>query len=156
MSNADSGVAARPAPKWATWFLALAIPAALLAACTSLVAAAAVFPLFDMTPAVVLVVVFASRRWEGTAKRLMVASGVLAVLAVVQWLVWDLWFVYGLFGSSTYGFEQTVSDLVTTLTPVYLVELGVLLALFASAVGMTMVEVKRVALRSPSACGIGL
>lgn len=143
MSDATRGIARRPAPNWAVWFLVLSIPTALLAVFVSVVAAGVVFPLFDLTPAVVLVVACVSRRWEGAWTRGFAAASAVAAVMVVEWVAWDVWFLRGLFAGSSYGFERVVSELVNSLSSVYLVEVGVVLALFFAAVVITTVRIKR-------------
>jgi hypothetical protein len=79
------------APRWAVPALLLGVPIAVLCAFQSLGAALSIGPLFDFTPAVVLVSTALSWRWGGASKQWFRAAGLLALLMTVEWIPWYVW-----------------------------------------------------------------
>ena len=132
-------------PAWAPWFLALALPVAVLLELATLIVAGLVFPLFDLTPIFVLVVAFLSRRWAGVSAKWFRASAILAALLLIQWIAWDVWYYYVVFqGSiSTYGFDQLVRRFGNPLVALLLLEMIALLILFGRACVLSYKGVKR-------------
>jgi hypothetical protein len=132
-------------PKWSPALLGAALPVVVVLELASLVYAGGVFPLFDPTPLVVLVVAVLSRRWEGVSVKWFRVSGILAVLLLIQWIAWDVWYYFVVFeGSlSTYGFDQLVKRFGNPIVALILAQTIAMLFFFGRACVVSFKGVKR-------------
>jgi hypothetical protein len=132
-------------PAWAPWLLGLALPVAVLMELGALIVAGLVFPLFDPTPILVLVVALLSRRWDGVDKKWFTVSAVVAAVILVEWIAWDVWYYVVVFGGSisTFGFDQLVKRFGNPAVGLLLAEMIVLLVVFGRASVVSFRRVKR-------------
>ena len=122
-------------PAWAPGFLAAALPVAVVLELLALIVAGLVFPLFDLTPIFVLVVVFVSRKWAGVSAKWFTASAVLAGVMVIEWIAWDAWYIYAVLAESVsvYRFDEIVRRFGSPLVVLLAAEMIALLFIFGVA-----------------------
>jgi len=110
----------RRAPRWGVWLFGFGIPIAIWSMLTTLAAAMGVWPVFDLTPALVLGAALLTRRWSGVSARWFGIASVLAAVMALQWIPWYVW----MFRQSWPSIE-----VLNVLTSAYAAELLVLVGL---------------------------
>ena len=122
------------APRWGAWVFGLGIPIVIWSMLTTFAAAMGVWPVFDLTPALVLAVALLTRRWSGVSTRWFGVASVLAAVMALQWIPWYVW----MFRQSWPGIE-----LLSVLTSAYAVELLVLVGLVVVVSALSIRGIRR-------------
>jgi hypothetical protein len=124
----------RLAPRWEVWVFGLGIPIVIWSMLTTFAAAMGVWPVFDLTPALVLGAALLTRRWSGVSTRWFGVASVLAAVMALQWIPWYVW----MFRQSWPSIE-----LLKVLTSVYAVELLVLVGLVIVVSALSIRGIRR-------------
>ena len=130
---AESG-SKRSAPRWGVWVFGLGIPLVIWSMLTTLAAAMGVWPVFDLTPALVLGAALLTRRWSGVPARWLRVASVLAAVMALQWIPWYVW----MFRQSWPSIE-----VLKVLTSAYAVELLVLVGLVIVVSALSIRGIRR-------------
>ena len=124
----------RGAPRWGAWVFGLGIPIVIWSMLTTLAAAMGVWPIFDLTPALVLGAALLTRRWSGVPARWVRVASVLAAVMALQWVPWYVW----MFRQSWPSIE-----VLSVLTWAYAVEMLVLVGLFIVVSALSIRGIRR-------------
>lgn len=122
------------APRWGVWVFGLAIPIAIWSMPMTFAAAIGVWPVFDLTPALVLGAALLTRRWSGVSTRWFGAASVLAAVMALQWIPWYVW----MFRQSWPSIE-----VLNVLTWAYAVELLVVVGLMVVVSALSIRGIRR-------------
>jgi len=122
------------APRWGVWVFGLGIPIVIWSMLTTFAAAMGVWPVFDLTPALVLGAALLTRRWSGVSARWFRVASVLAAVMALQWVPWYVW----MFRQSWPSIE-----LLSVLTWAYAVELLVLVGLVVVVSALSIRGIRR-------------
>jgi len=120
MSGQTESASRRTAPRWGVWVFGLVIALAVWSMLMTFAAALILFPIYDLTPALVLGAALLTRRWNGVPRRWFGVASVLAAIMVLQWVPWYVWL---------FGQHFPDGDVLSVLTWIYAVELLVLVIL---------------------------
>ena len=124
----------RLAPRWGVWVFGFGIPIAIWSMLTTFAAAMGVWPVFDLTPALVLSAALLTRRWSGVSTRWFGVASVLAAVMALQWIPWYVW----MFRQSWPSIE-----VLKVLTSAYAVELLVLVGLVIVVSALSIRGIRR-------------
>jgi len=124
----------RLAPRGGVWVFGLVIPIAIWSMLTTFAAALSLFPIYDLTPALVLGAALLTRRWDGVPRRWFGVASVLAAIMALQWIPWYVW----LFGQHFPG-----TDVLNVLTSIYAIELLALVILVIVVSALSIRGIRR-------------
>ena len=124
----------RLAPRWGVWVFGLVIPVAVWSMLMTAAAAMGVWPIFDLTPALVLGAALLIRRWSGVPRRWLRIVSVLAAVMALQWVPWYVW----MFRQSWPGMA-----VLNVLIWAYVVEMLALVGLFIVVATLSIRAIRR-------------
>jgi len=134
MSGPTKSAPKHDAPRWGAWVFGLGIPIAIWSMLMTFAAAIGVWPVFDLTPALVLGAALLTRRWSGVSTRWFGAASVLAAVMALQWIPWYVWM-----------FRQSWPsiDVLNVLTWIYAIELLLLVAMVVVVSALSIRGIRR-------------
>jgi hypothetical protein len=134
MSGPTKSAPKHDAPRWGVWVFGLGIPIVIWSTLTTAAAAMGVWPIFDLTPALVLAAALLTRRWSGVPRRWVRIVSVLAAVMALQWVPWYVW----MFRQSWPGMA-----VLNVLIWAYVVEMLALVGLFIVVATLSIRAIRR-------------